>query len=104
MVLFPVPANSVNGLLAPDEDLGLTVEEKQELDNFQSALRILDQAAGAVLMCPGNQENIADEDKCPYSSKYPLLRMYKAPADKMCPVERTRKHLTTSSLSTMIDR
>ena len=31
--LFPVPTENVNGLLATSEDLGLTVEEKQELDN-----------------------------------------------------------------------
>jgi len=61
--LFPVPTENVIGLLATSEDLGLTVEEKQELDNYQSALRILGPAAGAVLMCPGNQENVADEDK-----------------------------------------
>ena len=88
LALFPVPTENVNGLLATSEDLGLTGEEKQELDNYQSALRILGPAAGAVLMCPGNQENVADEDKCPYSSKCPLLRMHKALADKMCPVER----------------
>lgn len=97
--LFPIPedlslspttpCNSAIGLLASVEDLGLTVEEKRELDNYQTALRILGPAAGAVLMCPGNQENVADEDKCPYSSKCPLLRMQKAPEGRMCPVERT---------------
>lgn len=87
--LFPVVTNSnVNSLLATSEDLGLTVDEQQEFDNYQTALKILGPAAGAVLMCPGNQDNVADEDRCPYSSKCPLLRMHKAPENKMCPVER----------------
>lgn len=99
--LHPIPENltssvpaipatgSVLGLLALDEDLGLTPAEKQELDNYHTALRILGPAAGAVLVCPGNQENLAEEDKCPYASKCPLLRMHKAPEGRMCPVERT---------------
>lgn len=94
--LLPLPGGSdpslittsVKGLLATDEDLGLTVAEQSELDYYQNALNILGPAAGSVLVCPGNQLNIAEEDKCPYASKCPLLRMQKAPEDKMCPIER----------------
>jgi hypothetical protein len=75
-------------LLVSDEDLGLTAEETQELAFYQTALTILGPAAGSVLMCPGNQLNVADEDRCPYSSKCPLLRMGKAPENRMCPIER----------------
>jgi hypothetical protein len=85
---LPAPKVNINSLLARDEDLGLTTEEQQELENYQSALIILGPAAGAVLVCPGNQDNVADEDKCPYSSKCPLLRARKAPADRLCPIER----------------
>jgi len=64
------------------------VEEAQEFEAYQTALTILGPAAGSVLMCPGNQTNLAPEDMCPYSSKCPLLRMQKAPEDHMCPIER----------------
>lgn len=75
-------------LLPQDADLGLSEEEKQELETYQVSLAILGPAAGSVLVCPGNQDNVDDQDKCPYKSKCPLLRMHKAPENRLCPIER----------------
>ena len=75
-------------LLVRNEDLGLTAEESVEFESYQRALTVLGPAAGTVLMCPGNQANVADEDRCPYAAKCPLLRMQKAPENRMCPIER----------------
>ena len=68
-------------------DLNLTAGESQELETYQKSLVILGPAAGSVLLCPGNQENIDEQDQCPYSSKCPLLRMKKTPENRLCPIE-----------------
>jgi hypothetical protein len=70
------------------EDLGLTCEEIEETKAYQLTLNILGPASGACLICPGNQERVAEDKKCPYSSKCPLLRVRKAPVGKLCPIER----------------
>jgi len=71
-------------LLATGADYGLTVEEKAEVDAYQKTMEILGPAGGGILMCPGNQDGIDEQDKCPHSAKCPLLRMQKAVPDKLC--------------------
>lgn len=93
LVSAPAPASiptsqfSVTSLIASEEDLGLTVDEKKALETYQTALLVLGPAAGSVLLCPGNQDNLAEQDRCPYSAKCPLLRMGKAPGNHLCPLE-----------------
>lgn len=70
------------------DDLGLTFDEIEETKAYQLTLNILGPAGGSCLVCPGNQECLTDDRKCPYSSKCPLLRVKKAPAGKLCPIER----------------
>jgi hypothetical protein len=81
------PKTCINSLL-PSTDLGLTKEEQIEFDAYQVTTTILGPAAGAVLLCPGNQEKTLPDDRCPYFAKCPLRRAGKAPKDKLCPVER----------------
>lgn len=85
--LISTPKISVTDLIASDDDLNLTVEEQKILASYQMSLLVLGPAAGSVLLCPGNQENLADQDQCPYAAKCPLLRMKKAPANHLCPLE-----------------
>ena len=82
------PASSLTSLFPVEQALDLTDVEKQELDAYHLSLKVLGPAAGAVMVCPGNQVNLDDQDKCPYSSKCPLLRMAKAPEGRYCPIEK----------------
>jgi hypothetical protein len=41
------------------------------------------------MVCPGNQVGVPTEQRCAYAAKCPLLRAGKAPADKLCPIERS---------------
>lgn len=77
-----------SSLLGTQEDLKLTLDESKELVAFQRSLVILGPAGGSVMICPGNQIGVRPEDQCPYAAKCPLLRMQKAPASRMCPIER----------------
>jgi hypothetical protein len=86
-VPVPAPKFNVTSLIASDADLGLTVDERQALESYQTAMLVLGPAAGSVLLCPGNQDNLDEQDRCPYSAKCPLLRMGKAPESKLCPLE-----------------
>jgi hypothetical protein len=76
-------------LLATDEDYGLTPCEKKEVDTYNQMLVILGPAGGSIQMCPGNQDGLDEQDKCPHAAKCPLLRMGKAVAEKMCIIELT---------------
>lgn len=66
----------------------LTPSEIQRLQQFQTALVQIGQAAGGALVCPGNQIGIDDINKCPYAAKCELLRVHKAPQGELCPIER----------------
>src|ERR1035441_7455980 len=77
-----------SSILGTQAELGLTMDESKELVSFQRSLVILGPAGGAVMLCPGNQVGTPPEQRCPYAAKCPLLRADKAPADKMCPIER----------------
>lgn len=76
-------------LLLPQTETSLTPSEAEQLGAFKASLVILGPAGGAVLTCPGNQENLTDDRKCPYFAKCPLLKAKKAPANALCPIERT---------------
>jgi hypothetical protein len=78
-----------DALLPKAGDLNLSQSQVDELAAFEASLVILGPAAGSVLVCPGNQEDLTDDRKCPYAAKCPLLRMKKAPEGKLCPIERT---------------
>jgi hypothetical protein len=82
------PTVGTSYLVASLDDLHLTVEERQEIDSFNEMNVILGPAAGAALVCPGNQLDIPEEKKCPYAAKCPLLRMQKAPQNRICPIEK----------------
>lgn len=66
----------------------LTSSEAQRLQQFQTALIVLGQAAGGALVCPGNQVGVSDVNKCAYAAKCELLRAQKAPQGQLCPIER----------------
>jgi hypothetical protein len=66
----------------------LTNAETQRHQQFMTALVQIGQAAGGALVCPGNQVGLADSSKCPYAAKCELLRVQKAPAGELCPIER----------------
>ena len=85
--LIPTPL-SFDSLLPPAGDLGLSENEVQELAAMERSLIVLGPAAGQVLICPGNQENLTEDKKCPYAAKCPLLRFKKAPENRLCPIER----------------
>lgn len=96
-MLLPLPINldsivkpqfSYDSLLPKPKNLQLSQEQVQELAAFEASFVILGPAAGAVLQCPGNQEGLTDDKKCPYAAKCPLLRMKKAPQGELCPIER----------------
>jgi len=78
-----------DALLPKATDLNLSQSQVDELAAFEASLVILGPAAGYVLVCPGNQEDLTEDKKCPYAAKCPLLRMKKAPEGKLCPIERT---------------
>ena len=84
----PRPQLSFDALLPKPKNLQLTSDQVTELAAFEAAFIILGPAGGAVLQCPGNQENLLPEQKCPYWAKCPLLRVKKAPAGELCPIER----------------
>lgn len=88
LALVPKPKFSYDALLPKPKNLALSQDQVAELASFEAALVILGPAAGAVLMCPGNQEGLADDKKCPYFAKCPLLKMKKAPEGDLCPIER----------------
>lgn len=75
--LLPIP--SLNGL---------TAAEGQALQQFQTALVVIGQAAGGALVCPGNQVGVSDSSRCPYAAKCELLRLQKTPQGELCPIER----------------
>lgn len=60
----------------------------QRLMQFQTALVVIGQAAGGVLVCPGNQVGVAETSRCPYAAKCELLRLQQAPQGELCPIER----------------
>jgi hypothetical protein len=72
--------------IAPVGDL--TTAETGRLQQFQTALVQLGQAAGGALVCPGNQIGVPDERRCPYAAKCELLKVLKAPQGELCPIER----------------
>jgi len=78
-----------DALLPKASDLNLSQSQVDELAAFEASLVILGPAAGSVLVCPGNQEDLTDDKKCAYAAKCPLIRMKKAPQGKLCPIERT---------------
>jgi hypothetical protein len=84
--LAPMP--DLTTLLPTPSVAELTVTEIQRLQQFQTALVIMGQAAGGALVCPGNQVGVADVNKCPYAAKCELLRVQKAPQGELCPIER----------------
>lgn len=67
---------------------GLTPNEVKSLQQFQTALVIMGQAAGGALVCPGNQVGVAEASQCPYAAKCEMLKRSKAPAGELCPIER----------------
>jgi hypothetical protein len=82
-----IPQLALSTLL-PSPVMELTDEENAEVKAHQLAARVLGPAAGAVLVCPGNQVGVPDEQKCPYFAKCPLLRVHKAPLGRLCPFEK----------------
>jgi len=62
----PRPQLSFDALLPKPKNLQLTSDQVTELAAFEAAFIILGPAGGAVLQCPGNQENLLPEQKCPY--------------------------------------
>lgn len=78
----------IESLLPTPSANGVTEQENARLSQFQTALIVIGQAAGGALVCPGNQLGVADSQKCPYAAKCELLRVQKAPANELCPIER----------------
>lgn len=74
--------------LLPTSSGDLTNSELAKLQQFQTALVMIGQAAGGALVCPGNQVGVADHNKCPYAAKCELLKAHKAPSGELCPIER----------------
>jgi len=75
-------------LLPYPSTLELTPSETQRLQQFQTALIVIGQPAGGVLVCPGNQIGVEDASRCAYAAKCELLRAGKAPQNELCPIER----------------
>lgn len=90
--LVPSPTQlanvDVDSLLTTNSLSSLTLQEKARHDQFTQALNILGQAASGALVCPGNQEGVADTSLCPYAAKCELLKAHKAPQGELCPIER----------------
>ena len=84
---LPAPVD-INSLLPQPSLAQLTSTEAATLQQFQRALIVIGKSAGGALVCPGNQIGVADASKCPYSAKCELLRVQKAPANDLCPIER----------------
>lgn len=78
----------INTLLPIASLNGLTAVEGAALQQFQTALVMLGQAAGGALVCPGNQVGVAESSQCPYAAKCELLKRQKAPQGELCPIER----------------
>lgn len=78
----------LNTLLPQPTMNGLTAVEAEKLQQFQTALVILGQAAGGALVCPGNQVGVSESSRCPYAAKCELLKRQKAPQGELCPIER----------------
>lgn len=89
LAIIPSPAFSFDALLPRAQNLALSPEQVKELADFESSYVILGPAAGAVLVCPGNQIDWPEDKKCAYFAKCPLLKMQKAPEGCLCPIERT---------------
>lgn len=87
---------SFSSLLPSAGDMGLTPAELDEFKAVQQSFVILGPAAGSVLICPGNQEDVPEDKLCPYAAKCPALRAHKAPQGRLCPIER---HLTEERFS-----
>jgi hypothetical protein len=84
-----VPVELDLSSLLPTPSLnGLTASEGERFQQFQAALVHLGQAAGGCLVCPGNQVGVIESNKCPYAAKCELLKLQKAPAGELCPIER----------------
>jgi hypothetical protein len=81
------PEDIANELLPIANIPTLTEAEKEEASRFQNAINILGPAAGGALVCPGNQESVPEEDRCPYSAKCVMLKARKAPRGQLCPIE-----------------
>lgn len=98
------PVNPAPIAAAPEHDLDallpiscgsdLTEAEVADASRLQNALNILGPVGGGALICPGNQINLDDVNKCPYSAKCVLLRARKAPEGQLCPIEA--EHITTT--------
>jgi len=81
------PDIDLTELLPVSEGTNLTQAERNDASRHQNALNILGPAAGAALVCPGNQVGLDESQKCPYSAKCVLLRARKAPQGELCPIE-----------------
>jgi len=73
--------------LLPIKHISLTLEETDRVQKLQTALLVLGPAGGSCLVCPGNQINTPQDERCPYYSKCELLKMRKAPQGELCPIE-----------------
>lgn len=91
--IAPADDTDLNELLPITSGSNLTEREKADASRHQNALNILGPAAGAALVCPGNQSGWEEHDKCPYSAKCVLLRARKAPEGELCPIEA--EHIST---------
>jgi hypothetical protein len=75
--------------LIPSVPIGdLTSNQTNRLQQFQTALIVLGQAASGALVCPGNQIGVSSENRCPYAAKCELLKAQKTPQGEICPIER----------------
>jgi hypothetical protein len=99
-----LPILSISSLLQGPGDMGLTPAEHDELRAIQQSFIILGPAAGAVLICPGNQVGVPEDKLCPYAAKCPLLRAQKAPQGRLCPIERSLTEERFSSWCSTIDK
>ena len=88
LAVIPKAAFSYDSLLPKPQNMALSTEQAGELASFEASFVILGPAAGTVMVCPGNQEGLTDDKRCPYAAKCPLLKMKKAPEGALCPVER----------------
>lgn len=89
---LPEAPSQTDGLLPLPPMEGLTLEESEEASRLLNAFNILGPAAGGALICPGNQIDVPDHERCPYAAKCVFLRARKAPAGHLCPIES--QHMT----------
>jgi hypothetical protein len=73
--------------LLPKPTIDLTPEQRKKAETLHTAFAVLGPAAGGALVCPGNQVDLPDSMKCPYSAKCEYLKALKAPAGELCPLE-----------------